>query len=230
MLLPESKNFLEKIMSCVKFPFDKENIKKELEAHIYDKRDFYSEKGYDCTAAERLAVADMGDPRQIGWELNRQHHPIIGWLWIMTNIAVVIIVLWNLLFMGSQILITFQSSPINQIPDSQIVYSIDVNKTVRLDDTFIKFKKVVLDKSGTMHIAYEYYNKRILRPGWSLGSIGTITDDLDNEYFNGSSSSHNGIFSKGVRSVDNFNSQANKLIIFYDSYNRSYRIEIPLKR
>ncbi len=230
MLLPETRDFLEQIMSRVKFPFDKTGIKSELEAHINDKRDFYMEIGHDRVSAEKLAVSDMGDARQIGQELNRQHHPLIGWLWIMTNLIVIAIVLLNLSLVGPKILMSFKSSPINSIPDSRIVYSIDVNETVRLDDTLIKFQKIVLDKSGTMHIAYEHHEKLIFRSGWSLGNIGTIRDDLGNEYFDGSESSSNGIVSKGVRSVDNFNPQANKLIISYDSYNRSYKIEIPLKR
>lgn len=65
--------------------------------------------------------------------------------------------------------------------------------------------------------------------GWSFGSIGTIKDNLGNEYFDGSGSSSGGIITKGVRTVSNFSSEADILIIEYDLYNRYYKVEIPLK-
>ncbi|MEM5818034.1 MAG: permease prefix domain 1-containing protein [Desulfitobacterium hafniense] len=78
---PELDNFLRNVLSHVKFSFDRKAICSELESHLWDRIEDYLEQGYDEATAERLAVEGMGDPKEIGIELNKQHNPIIGWLW-----------------------------------------------------------------------------------------------------------------------------------------------------
>ena len=230
MHLPKSERFLEEIMSYIKFPFDKDIIKKEIYSHMIDKVEYYIGMGYDNELAEQQAIADMGDAKEIGKALNKQHNPIIGWLWKISNVLVIMCILFNLFFVGLPIILTlFWDNPVNDIQKSDIVYSIAVNKTVQIDDQVITFTNVTYEKNKKLSIIYECYDKGLWRSGWSLGNIGIITDNLGNKYFDGSSSSSNGIISKNVRTISNFNNAANTLIISYDSYNRKYKVEIPLK-
>lgn len=46
MNLPRTEEFLEEVVSHVRFKFDRSEIKSELEGHILDKIDYYLEEGY----------------------------------------------------------------------------------------------------------------------------------------------------------------------------------------
>ncbi|WP_353092830.1 permease prefix domain 1-containing protein [Tissierella praeacuta] len=226
----KSNEFLKIVLSYIKFSFDREDIKLELESHILDKIEYYMEQGYHKEEAEELALKDMGNPKEIGIQLNKEHNPIIGWIWRITNIAVSIFVIINIFIVGAILLTSiFSRNPIKDIPKEDIVYRIDINEKVQLDDTVIKFTNVIYDKEGELHILYRYYDKRLWGGGWSLGTIGIIKDDLGNEYFSGSGSGGGGIISKRRRSLRDFPEEAKALIIEYDEYNRKYKIEIPLK-
>jgi len=227
---PKKEKFLEEVLSYIKFPFDRDDIKSELEYHIIDKIDYYTEQGYDKETAEELAINNMGNAQEIGIELNKQHNPFIGWVWNITNIMVVLFGILSIFIIGIPFLSSlFNSNPINDIPKSDIVYKIDVDEKVKIDDTVIHFTNVVYEKKGDMNIIYEYYDTKLLGTGWTLGTIGTISDNLGNTYFNGSGGSSGGIKTKAIRTVENFAQEANTLIISYDFYNRKYKVEIPLQ-
>lgn len=223
-------DFLRSVLAQVKFPFDKAAIRAELESHFLDRIDEYLEQGYDEETAERLSVEGMGDPQEIGIELNKQHNPIIGWLWWLSHIAIVILVVINIFIVGIPIISSLiPYDPAKGIAPNDIVYNIKINQKVRLDDTLIKFTNVIFEKNGDLNIIYEHYDTRLWGGGWSLGGIGTVSDDLGNEYWSGSGSSNGGIITKGIRTIENFDKEAEKLIISYEGFNRSYRVEIPLK-
>lgn len=226
---PKKEKFLEEVISYIKFPFDRDDIKLELEDHISEKIDNYIEQGYDKETAEQQSVSDMGDPKEIGIELNKQHNPFIGWVWKVTNVMVVLFAIWHIYVLGGTLVISlFSNNPFGDIPKSDIVYEIKVDKKVKLDDTIIHFTDVIYEENGDMNIFYEYYDTKLWGTGWSLGSIGNITDNLGNEYFGGGSGG-GGIKSKYRHTIKDFSKEADILIINYDNYNRKYRVEIPLK-
>lgn len=230
MPLHRRDKFLNEVLSYIKFPFDRDDIRMELECHISDKIEFYIDQGYDMETAEELSINEMGDIKEIGLGLNKEHNPLLGWLWKISNVAVILFAIWNIYFIGSFLLLTlFQDNPIKSIQKPNILYSIDVNKKVQLDDTIINFTKVVYEKNGTINIAYEYYNTKFWESGWSFGGIGTITDNFGNEYFGGSIENGGNFKSKGMSKITNFSSEADTLIISYDYYNRRYKVEIPLR-
>ena len=230
MPLSKKYKFLEEVLSYIKFPFDRDDIKKELENHILDKTEFYTEQGYDEAQAEELSVRDMGDAVVIGVELNKQHNPIIGWVWQITNALVFLSVICSIFMIALPMAGTLFSGSgnlVDTIPSSNIVYKMDVNEQVRLDDRIINFTHLIYEKNKNMNIFYEHYTTS-LRGGWSFGTIGEIKDNLGNTYFVGSGGSRGGIKNRSIRTVENFSEEADTLIIDYDYYNRSYRVEIPL--
>ncbi|MDF2519903.1 MAG: hypothetical protein K0R84_531 [Clostridia bacterium] len=227
---PKKDEFLQGVITHIKFPFDREDIRAELESHISEKMDYYIEQGHDIENAEQLAVNDMGDAEEIGVELNKQHNPFLGWIWKITNVMVVLLVIWNVYTIGVPLLYPmFKGNPVNDIPKSDIVYRIDIDEKVKLDDTVIHFTNVIYEKDGDLNIFYEHYDTRLWGMGWSLGSIGEVTDNLGNKYFAGSGYGGGGIISRSCRIIENFPKEAEKLIISYDSYNRKYTVEIPLQ-
>lgn len=229
MLSPKSDAYLKEILSCVKFTFDRANIRKELESHISDKMEYYIEQGYDQENAEQLSIHDMGDAKEIGKELNKQHNPIIGWLWKITNaITVLIIIVFCLVFI--LFLDNFsQRNLIDKIPKTNILYKIDLKEKVKIDNRVICITNLIYEKNGDMNIFYETYCTGLRGLKWSLGSLGDITDNLGNHYTTNSGQQTSGLKSKGVDKVAHFSNKADMLIISYDSFNRKYKIEIPLK-
>ena len=59
--------------------------------------------------------------------------------------------------------------------------------------------------------------------------MGRISDNLGSHYQVGGSFSNTSIMNFGWTTVENFSKEADTLIISYDYYNRSYKVEFPLK-
>lgn len=230
MLSDKKYKFLDEVLCYVKFPFDRDSIRDELKAHIEDKIDYYTEQGYDAKTAEELSINDMGDPKEIGTELNKQHSPLLGWVWKITNVMVILFVGLYIFAIGSNIInFVSRENPINDIPKSIIIYKIHVDKKVKLDNTVIRIIDLVYEEPGTMNILWEYYDTKLWLNKPDLIGIGTITDNLGNEYLPSSTLGGHGIKSRFVQKFKNFSKEANTLTISYDRYNRKYRLEIPLE-
>lgn len=230
MPLLKKEKFLEEVISQVRFKYDRYDIKRELEAHIIDKIEYYTEQGYDNDKAEELSVNDMGDAKEIGKELNKQHNPIIGWIWRVTNWLLTIFIIINIFTSGLNLLASlYTSNPAKGIKKSDIVYKLDIDEKVKVDDTVLHITDIIYEKNGNLSIIYKYYDTRLWGTGWSFGAMGEISDNLGNTYFNGSGQSSGGIITRARNTVDNFSKDADTLIITYDYYNRYYKLEIPLK-
>ena len=231
--MPYSKRkYLQQVLKQVKFPFDKPAIEEEISCHIDDKIEFYIELGHSSREAEELAVNDMGDAKQTGKQLNKQHNPLLGWAWKISNVVLIIVLLFAVVEVGDSLITSLitNENPANSINKDNIVYDIKVNEKVKIDDTVINFTQVIYEKDGSLSIFYEYYDTRLWGTGWSLPSLGNILDDNGNKYFSGTSYKGGSIRSLCKRTVRDFPSNAKAVIIDYDRYNRKYKIEIPLER
>ena len=93
MSLHDKEKFLAEVLNQIKFKYDRYDIRMELESHIQDKTEYYSELGYDMDKAEEMSVNDMGDAKAIGKELNKEHNPFIGWIWRLTNVFLVLFII-----------------------------------------------------------------------------------------------------------------------------------------
>ncbi|TCT15652.1 hypothetical protein EDC18_103361 [Natranaerovirga pectinivora] len=230
MLFPKRDAFLDKVITYIKFPFDRSSIRLELKNHIDDKIQEYMKDGYHREKAEETAINEMGDPKEIGVLLNKEHNPFIGWIWKITSIGVIIFGIFNLIYIIFPAVIgLFNSNLMNHIPKDHIVYRINVNEKVTMDDKVIVFNKVVYDINDNLTIFYKHYDKIWSTSGNVLGLIDEISDDLGNVYFSGGGTVYGGIVSKGALIFRNFSSEAKILYLKYDRFNRKYEIEIPLK-
>lgn len=230
MLLPKKDTFLEEVLSYINFSYDRESIRSELECHISDKMAEYMEQGYDEETSEQLTIENMGEPREIGIELNKQHNPFLGWIWIITNVMVTLFAIVNIYLVGSFFIISlFNKNPIHDHPKSDIIYQIDINEKVILDDTVIHFTNLIYDTSGGMNIFYKSYSNKFWLIGGSSDYIGELTDNLGNTYLSISGISRGGLITKSQKRIDDFSRDADTLIIRYDLYNRKFEVEIPLK-
>lgn len=54
-------------------------VTKELEDHIEDQKCDYMTEGMEPSEAEKAAVLEMGDPVEVGIEMDRIHRPKMAW-------------------------------------------------------------------------------------------------------------------------------------------------------
>ena len=104
--------FLEQVLSYVKFPFDRDEIRLELESHILEKIEYYIEQGYDRETAEQYSIKDMGDAREIGIALNKEHNPFFAGC-ANNKCSDVLLSAWLIYVYGSVFIMTlFQHVPL----------------------------------------------------------------------------------------------------------------------
>lgn len=90
--------FLETVKKQVLYIYDRQNIGYELSEHIDDSaRDIMEEEGLSYDEAVDIAIKQMGNPVEIGKQLNKAHHPLLGYLilaakaYLILNIIPVIV-------------------------------------------------------------------------------------------------------------------------------------------
>ena len=88
MASPQFNEFCGRVCGRVRFSPDHEAITQELTAHLEDHMDALVARGFPPETAARQAVAAMGDPEEIGKELDKSHSPLLGWFQIWFRVAV----------------------------------------------------------------------------------------------------------------------------------------------
>ncbi len=229
MHLHKKDEFLGKVISYVKFSFDREDIREEINNHILDRIEYYEAKGYEKSQAEDLAINAMGDAEEIGTQLNKEHSPVIGWTWKVTNYMAAWILIINLLGLLFFLPNLLPVSTSQGIPKEEIVWKQRVNEKIQIDDRVIKYKDLVYDKSGNLYIGYSYYEKGLWGRGWTFGHPWTIWDNLGGVYNTGGGYLSGGIITRGRWRVAKFNKNASSVIINYSIYDRSIKVEIPIE-
>ena len=144
----DKESYLKEVLSQVKFSFDHEFIDKELRSHLEERMEDYISEGCSPEEAEKMALENFGDPKEIGKALNKEHNPIIGWILYSSNV---------LLFVGSLYLIFtilvpfgmsfFGRDPSKSIPKENILYSIEVNEKRKIDDRIITVEEIIYEKT-----------------------------------------------------------------------------------
>lgn len=144
---------------------------------------------------------------------------------IIIRILIILnIVKYGFLFFGT----ILTKDPIKFIDEENIVYHIELDEKVKIDDTVIIFTDVIYEKDGNLNVFYKSFDTRLWGMGWGSSYIGEFEDDLGNNHFSGSGYGGSGSITKGYRTLNNFDRDAKMLTIEYDVYNRYYKVEIPL--
>lgn len=94
----ELERWAERAAEGIIFRPDQREVERELLAHLEDKAADLARIFPDMEReeAEKRAVEQMGDPKEIGRALARLHRPWLGWLWRLSQIALAWAVLWSL--------------------------------------------------------------------------------------------------------------------------------------
>ena len=86
---------MEEVLHQIRFAPDRKKIRQELSEHMEDRME------EDGMSEARLLEA-MGDPTELGIQLNRQHKPWLGWLWMgsWTILLITVILTAGILIFG----------------------------------------------------------------------------------------------------------------------------------
>ena len=87
--------FCSRVCAHVRFSPDHAAITAELTAHLEDHAAALEARGFPSDVAVQQAVDAMGDPKEIGKELDKSHSPFLGWFQIWFPAAV-----WTLLLLS----------------------------------------------------------------------------------------------------------------------------------
>lgn len=230
MPFPSKDSFIDQVLSYIKFKHDHKSIRSELNNHIEDSKEFYLENGYDLETATKLSINNMGSPEIIGSELNKQHNPVIGYIWYVTKRLAILLTIFTIVSSGPFILmLLFNKNPLHEFPKSQILYQLDMNEKVKLDDRVLSFTDVIYDIHGNIHVFYKDYTMKLSLNYSPYRIYDGVTDNLGNTYTTLSGVQKNGFISKNQLTIHDFSSNADTLIITYDHFDRYYQIVIPLK-
>jgi len=166
-----SNDFVRIVTDQIRFPLDRKIIAIELEDHIHELESFYIEELKDPSEAHDIAIQEMGDPVEIGKELNKVHKPIWGWLWLISKslcigLAVVVIFMslqkvWTAV-LAAQIhpIPTATATEILSVlkPEAQqndLIFDLTKRQRVLINGDTVLFDRVILTSDGTLIILYQ---------------------------------------------------------------------------
>ncbi len=236
MRLPEWEKFLDETVKYVKFPFDRSGIRQELSEHMEDLFEDLVAEGVSVSEAKHLAVEYMGNAEEIGKELNKEHKPFWGWLWLITRVAAVlmaIVVAFEGISFGYSAF-SFFFSENEYVSDANLVYEMgDIDTSVKLDHTTITITKLQYYDDGEMVVYYRVFNNPFANAvDWSFGlGTGMFTDEDGNRYYSGGGGSQGNVLgSVGNVKLRDFPADAEMLILDYDLRGRQLYAEFPLEK
>ena len=157
--------FLKTVCKQIRFGWDRDIVSKELEFHIEDSvLDLISE-GYSKEEANKIAIEQMGNPIEIGKQLNEEHKPLLGWAWLISKIIALLLIIPSLLFIqkiGEDVY--HYIWPISSTIEED---TIKIDKTIDLEAHIVTIDNV-LKKYDQYCITYHANSK------WNLNRIGVV--------------------------------------------------------
>lgn len=80
-MVKNRRAWLDEVVGQIRFVPDRKAVFEELTAHIQDRSDDLASRGYTREEAEARTLLAMGDPIEVGKQLDAVHKPWLGWLW-----------------------------------------------------------------------------------------------------------------------------------------------------
>ena len=184
----EWDKFIDEIVKHVAFEPDRENIRIEYREHMEDMAEALIADGLSDEDAVTAVLKDMGDPGQIGKELNKVHNAFLGYLTIALKVIMVLTILFFspvLYREGFMPFIHSVQAVITGYPElnAEFVasedYRITIDESFVMDDQTIIFDSVSHYKDGSLVLKYREKG-RILSPSncVTLDLTGCIHDEF----------------------------------------------------
>lgn len=197
MISKVKKRFLKDVLDQVNFVFDHGSIRKELLQHMEDLEEHFEPSAHKDLQVDSWVIQEMGDARLIGRQLNRVHNPWLGWLWVASQVVLVLMVVISL-----RTFYTEQMSAMNHlsaISDQGIdfkdvfhfqnaevkpsdVVDVDIHEPFQLNEYTVILERIVYEPSGHLAILYQttrpyrLLQAKLPTPNLNMNSSITLND------------------------------------------------------
>lgn len=182
------EEFLRNVRKQIHYIYDRNQIEEELSSHIQDSILELLEEGISLEEAEEIAVSQMGNPIELGKQLNKEHHPIIGYLYNISQY--ILFLLFFPALMMSAILISDVVKLSTPTVVEGCVETYPINIKVELPTHDIKIDNICIMEDGTYFLTYRSYTDFFYsRAGWSSYHFNIESNDgefLNNGSYNSS--------------------------------------------
>ncbi|MBR3840100.1 MAG: hypothetical protein IKM20_03075 [Erysipelotrichales bacterium] len=187
------QEYLNVVRKQIHFFLDRDSIEEELSSHLSESIADLMDEGLPKDEAEQLAVKQMGDPIEVGKQLNQEHHPVLGYLWLASNVVLALLAVPTIVT-----LISFAYGAYNMLTPAVMGNAVEIVSVnyERITPTHrIQIDNVCVNEEGRYYLTYRAWtNWEYSRAGWSTDSIRVINDD--GTYLGGSSYSSSSFLGK----------------------------------
>lgn len=238
MPFPEWEEFLDKTVSQVRFRHDRREIRQELTEHLEDARDAAEERGEVDPAAAALSA--MGDPVELGKALDREHGPLLGWVWRLSRWVMVLTILlslipalnMSLILVSSGWQLLFPPYSDNTEDHGEILWRMDLDQKDSFYNITVKLDELVAYADGSYSLRYQVRHHifdTAIQWSYTFPAFGA-TDLEGNRITGGGGSSSGGLISYCQDTLEGLPEGAEGLIIRDQSPSGPelyFRIEFP---
>lgn len=194
------QEYINQVRKEVHFVFDREAIENELQHHLEDSIWDLMEEGLSREEAEAQAVAQMGDPVEVGKQLNKEHHPMLGYLWMLSNVLLIIILSVALFCVGVGTWGALKMITPTKVENATERYP--VNMKLDIPTHRIKLDYIYIDDGGDAKLTYRAWTKyNYSRAGWS-SDLFYLEDDRGEYLYTGGMQATSFIGCYGVREFE----------------------------
>lgn len=236
MRFTERDDFINKVLGRVRFKYDHEAIRQELEEHIDDLTEELKDGGLESGDALTSAILYMGDPEEIGREMDKAHSPALGTVWLILKYAAAVMIVLTVISAAAEIFGLVQNlSQKYQVSDDRYgsaVYTVDVGERFKLDDRNIVIDELVYYETNVLEVRYYmWYDIFSDSIDWTF-TLGAdcFSDGEGNEYYSLGGGGGGGPISYYQNYIDDFPADADRFIIDYERNGRTIYCDIDLSR
>lgn len=160
------KEYLKRVRKHIWYVFDQDNIEQELAEHLQDSMDALREEGHSKEEAEILAVERMGSPDEVGKQLNKEHHPVLGYAWLLSALVLAFLVVPVLFGAGHAIYMGIKTITPATMENCVEEYALDV--VLELPTHKLQLDNICINEDGDYFLTYRAWVKySYSRAGWA---------------------------------------------------------------
>lgn len=213
--------YINEILFFVKFKYDHKTIRRELQEHMEDLYEDLMAEGMDEAAAAYMTVEYMGEAAEIGQELDKEHHALLGWVWRVSRAFAIILIVINVIPMinlGIGVIDSYTGwSEYTPAPGKGELWRLEVNEEFETYDDTLVLHEILYYPDETLDIRYMTKRNPFAESIYWGSSISTEVFDKNGERIpaGGGGWKNGGYFGRGQEKVKEIPVDAKELIIYY---------------
>ena len=212
------ETYLDEVLSFVKFKYDHKAIRRELAEHMADLKEDLMADGMDEEAAEYMTIAHMGDAAEIGQELDKEHHALLGWVWRISRMVVVYLLFVIFLPLISMVAGTISNYFEEYVPstDAPVVWQLELDKKYQIYDDTLILDDIYYYEDGMLDVVYHTKRSPFSRSiDWGMTiSLGIFDEEGNDLRTGGGGYKSSGYYGIGVDHLDMVPAEAKTLEIY----------------